>query len=96
LWWHDSQFSTTLASVSSISGISVLGHLPSWCTLKFTACFHVSHNIAHIHDRAANFTNTTFAKRKLAMNTLCKAKTVKTTLSNTHFIQITKSNQDLV
>jgi hypothetical protein len=81
-----------LASVSSVSGIPVLGRPPSWRTLKFAACFVISHSSTHNSGRAANFTDTTFAKREFAVNT----KSVKTTLSNTHFLQITKSNQDVV
>jgi hypothetical protein len=56
----------------------------------------VSHITMHNCGRAANFTDTTFAKPELAVNTLLKVKSVKTTLSNTHFVQITKSNQDQV
>jgi hypothetical protein len=52
-----------LASVSSISGIPILGRLPSWSALKFVTCFLVSHSIAHTRGREANFTCTTFAKR---------------------------------
>jgi hypothetical protein len=32
----------------------------------------------------------------LDMNTLHEVKSVKTTLSNTHFVEITKSNEDLL
>jgi hypothetical protein len=85
LWKHESQISAMLASVSSISGIPVLGLPPYWCTLKFTASFVVSHNRC----RTANFTDITFAKRKLALNTLRKVKSVRTTQSNTRFFQIT-------
>jgi hypothetical protein len=91
-WWHDSQLSTMLASVSSISGILVLGCQPSWCTLKFRACFDISHTCSQVE----NFTDTTSAKWEVAMNTPHKVKPVKTTLSNTCFVQITKFNQDLV
>jgi hypothetical protein len=41
-WWHEIQISAMLASVSSISGIPVLGRVPSCCTLEFTACFYFS------------------------------------------------------
>jgi hypothetical protein len=37
-----------------------------------------------------------FAKWELAMNTPHKAKSVETTLSNTRFVQIAKSDQELV
>jgi hypothetical protein len=84
-----------LASVTSISGIPVQGRPPSWCSLKLTICFDVLHSTVHTPGLVANFTNTTFAKQELALNTLRKVKSVKTTLSNTLFIQITKSNQDL-
>jgi hypothetical protein len=50
----------------------------------------------HTHSWVANFTDTTFTKQELAVNPLHKVKSVKTTLSNTRFVQITKSNQDLV
>jgi hypothetical protein len=82
--------------VSSISSIPVLGRLPSWCTLKFTACFDVSHSTTHTCGQAANFTDTAFAKLELAMNTQHKVMTVKTTLSSTRFVQITKFNENLV
>jgi hypothetical protein len=59
-------------------------------------CFDVSHSSAHTRSWAANFTNTTLAKLELAMYKLCKVKFIETTLSNRHFVQITKSNQDLV
>jgi hypothetical protein len=62
----------------------------------FTACLIVSHSTAHQRGRTANFTDTTFAKRELAVNTLRKVKAIKTTLSTTRFVQVTKSNQDLV
>jgi hypothetical protein len=51
---------------------------------------------AHNRCRAANFTDTTFTKRELVVNALRKVKSVKTTLCNTPFVQITKSNQDLM
>lgn len=38
-WWHDIQISAMLPCVSSISWIPVLGHPPSWYTLKFTTLF---------------------------------------------------------
>jgi hypothetical protein len=63
---------------------------------QVTACFYVCHSTAHIRGRAANFTDTTFAKWELAVNTLREVKSVKATLSNTRFVQITKSNQDLL
>jgi hypothetical protein len=84
-----------LASVSRISGIPLLGRPPSWCTLKFTAWFDVPHSTEHNHGRKANFTDTAFAKRELAVNTLRKVKSVNTTLSNISFIHITKSKEDL-
>jgi hypothetical protein len=43
---------------------------------QFYRLFVVSHSIAHNRGRAANFTNTTFAKRELAVNTLGKVKSV--------------------
>jgi hypothetical protein len=89
------QISATIVSVSSISGIPVLERPPSWCTL--TASFDVLHSSAHTGGRAANFTETTTsAKRELTVNTLHKLKFVKTTLSNMRFVQIPKSNKDLV
>jgi hypothetical protein len=63
---------------------------------ELTACFNVSHRTAHTRGRGANFTDTTSAKRELAVNILRKVKSVKTTLSSTRFVQITKSSQDLV
>jgi hypothetical protein len=45
---------------------------------------------------AANFTDSTFAKRELAVTTLRKVKSVKIAVPNTLFVQITESNQDLV
>jgi hypothetical protein len=85
-----------LASASSISGIPVLGRPPTWCTLKFTACFDVLHSTAHTHGQAADLADTIFAKREMTVNTLHKLKSLKTTLSSTRFVRITKSNQDLV
>jgi hypothetical protein len=66
-----------LASVSSISIFPLLERLSSWCTLKFTACFDVWHSTLHTRNQAENFTNTTFAKWEMAMNTLHKMKSVK-------------------
>jgi hypothetical protein len=43
-----------------------------------------------------NYADTTFAKGELDMNTPRKVKSAKTALSNTHLVQITKSNQDFV
>jgi hypothetical protein len=60
-------------------------HSLFWC---FTQ--HCAH-----HGWAANFTDIS-AGRELALNTLRKVKSVKTTLSNTHFLQITKYIQDLL
>jgi hypothetical protein len=80
---HEIQISAMLACVSSISGIAVLRHPQSWCTVKFTDCFVVSHSTAHNRGRAADFTNITFSKREFAANTLRKAKFVKTSLPNT-------------
>jgi hypothetical protein len=85
-----------IASVPSISGIPVLGRPSSWCALKFFACFDDSHSSAHNLGQAVNFTDTTFAKWKLTVSTLRKVKSLKDTLSNTCFLQITKSNQGLV
>jgi hypothetical protein len=53
------------------------------------ACLFSPHSTAHTRGRAAKFAITTFAKRELALNTLHKVQTVKTTLSNTRFIPIT-------
>jgi hypothetical protein len=66
------------------------------CTLKFIDCFDFSHSTAHTGTLAANFIDTTSAKRELAVNALRKVKGVKSALSNKRFVQITKSNQDLV
>jgi hypothetical protein len=41
--------------------------------------FDVSHSTVHTRDRAANITDNTFTKRELAMNTLRKVKSLKTT-----------------
>jgi hypothetical protein len=65
-------------------------------TLKFTVCFVFLHSTAHNHGWAADFTNGTFAKCDLAVNTLREVKPVKTILSNARFVHITKSSQDLV
>jgi hypothetical protein len=47
-WWHYIKVSKTLSSMTSSmtsnSEIQVQGRPPSCCTLKFTACFHVSHS----------------------------------------------------
>jgi hypothetical protein len=83
-----------LVSVSNISGTPVLGRPPSWCTLKFIACFVVSHSTVRSRGREGNFSDTNFAN--LAVKTLHKTKYVKTTLSNTRFDVITECNQDLV
>jgi hypothetical protein len=89
--------SSAFSSWETASPIKVIIWIPpSWCTLKFTASFDVSHSIAHTRSQAANFTDATFVKRELAANALRKVKFVKTGLSKTLFIQITKSNQDLV
>jgi hypothetical protein len=87
---------SVLASVSSISRIPVLGCPSFQCTLKFTVCFFFLHSTAHNHGWAANFTNGTFAKCDLAVNTLHEVKPVKTTLPNACFVHIPKSSQDLV
>jgi hypothetical protein len=58
--------------------------------------FVASHSTVHNRSRVASFTDTTFAKRELAVNTLCKVKSVKTTLSSTRSVHIAKLNQDLV
>jgi hypothetical protein len=94
--WHGIEISVMVASVSSISGIPVLGHPPSWCTLIFNICFVVWHNTEHNCGQAASLTDTTFANWELAVNMLHKVKSVKTILSNTYFVQITKSDQDLM
>jgi hypothetical protein len=59
-------------------------------------CFDVLHSTAHTHGLAANFTNIAITTREMTVNTLRKVNPVKPTLSNTLFIYITKSNQDLV
>jgi hypothetical protein len=82
--------------VTSITGIPVLGCPPSWCSLKLVVCFDVSHSAAQTHGLAANVTDTTFAKQELAVSTLRKVMSLKATLSNMFFTQITKSNEDLV
>jgi hypothetical protein len=41
-WWHDTENSMMPVAVPSFSRIQVVGHLPTWCTLKFTACLFVS------------------------------------------------------
>jgi hypothetical protein len=87
-------FNAMRASVSGISGIPVLGHPPSWCTHKLTACF-VSQSTALNRDRAGNFSDTTVAKWPCP-RTLRKLKSVKTFLPSTRIVQITESNQDLV
>jgi hypothetical protein len=76
-WWHNIQISATLAPVSSISGIPVLGRPRSWCTRRITACFAVLHSTAHKCGRVANFTDTTSAEWELTLNTLRKAKYAK-------------------
>jgi hypothetical protein len=58
---------------------------------RLFCCFASAHN----RGRAANFTNTTFAKPELAVNTLRKAKFVNASLPNTRFVQITKFSEDL-
>jgi hypothetical protein len=58
-------------------------------------CF-VSYSTEHKRGQAANFIDTSFAKRDLALNALRKVKPIKTTLVNTRFVQITKSIQDLM
>jgi hypothetical protein len=83
-----------LVSVSRISGIRH-GNVRHLGTLKFTACFDISPSTAYACGRAANFTDNIFAKRELHMNTQRKVKFVKTTLSDTRFVQITKSSEDL-
>jgi hypothetical protein len=53
------------------SGISaILEHT------QFHRLFVVSHSIAHNRGRAANFTDTTFAKRELAVNSARKVKSI--------------------
>jgi hypothetical protein len=58
--------------------------------IQVTACFVVSHCLSW----AANFTDTMFTKQELAMNTLHKVKSIKTTQAYARFVQITKSSQD--
>jgi hypothetical protein len=53
--------------------------------------FVAPHSTAHNRGRAETFT-----KRELAVNTLRKVKSVLSTLSNTRFVEITKSSQDSV
>jgi hypothetical protein len=67
-----------LHSDFSIFEIPVLGRPQTWRTLKFTVCFEVSHGPGHTRRQATNFTDITFAKRELAVNTLRKVKSVKT------------------
>jgi hypothetical protein len=62
---------------------------------QFIVCLVLSNSTAHPCGRAANF-DTFFDKRELAENTLRKAKSVKTALSNTRFVYVTKSNQGRV
>jgi hypothetical protein len=49
----------------------------------------------HTRGQAENI-DTTFTKLELAMNTLCKVKSAESTQANTHFVQITKFNKNLV
>jgi hypothetical protein len=87
--------SSDFSSWEAVSPIKVIIWIPpSWCTLKFTACFGVSHSTAHARSQAANFTDNNFANRELSVKALRKAKSVKTTVSNTSFVHITKPNQD--
>jgi hypothetical protein len=58
--------------------------------------FFLSHSAAHSGGLAANFVVLSFAERKLTVSTLRELKSVKTTLSNARFVQITESNEDLV
>jgi hypothetical protein len=51
--------------------------------------FFASLGTEHNHGRAANSTDTTFARRELAVNTLLKLNSVKSTLSNRRFVQVT-------
>jgi hypothetical protein len=62
----------------------------------FICLFVCWFSAAHNRGRAAKFAVTSFAKRELAVNTLRKVKSVKTFLTNTRFVPITKSNEDLV
>jgi hypothetical protein len=91
---HGTEISAMIAPVSSISGIPVLGRPPSWCTLRFSACFVVSHALRTI---AAGWqpSLTHFCQTGVGVTTLRKVKSVKATLSNTRFLQITKWNQYL-
>jgi hypothetical protein len=52
--------------------------------------FVVLHSTAHNRWWTVNFTHATYAKQELAVNTLCKVKSVKPALFNTCFVQITK------
>jgi hypothetical protein len=85
-----------LAPVPSISRIRVLGLPPSWYTFMLIACLGILYSNVHTHFRVTNLTYVAIAKQELVMITLRKVKSVKTILSNTHFIQISKSTQDLV
>jgi hypothetical protein len=73
-------------------GVHSQSDLPLVCLLGFS----LSQSAAYSGGRAANFAVFTFIKRELTVNTLRKVKSVKTTMSNTRFVQITKSNQDLL
>lgn len=42
---HGIEIAAMIASVSSISGMPILGFSPSWCMLRFTFCFVVSHTL---------------------------------------------------
>jgi hypothetical protein len=59
------------------------------------ASFDVSHSTAHTCCRAANFTDTSSAKRELFMNTVRKAWSMKTTLPSTRFVQIATSKDQV-
>jgi hypothetical protein len=54
---HGIEISAMIASLSSISGILVLWHPPSWCTLRFTTCYVVLLSTAHNCIRAATFSD---------------------------------------
>jgi hypothetical protein len=62
--------------------------------VPFLVCF--SNCAANTHGRTAKFAVTAFAKREMAVNTLLKVTSVKTSLSNIRFVPVSKSNQDLV
>jgi hypothetical protein len=83
-----------IASVSSIFGILVLWLPPSWCTLRFTTCSVVSHNIAQNRGRAPTFFDA-LSPNGVGVITLCKIKFVNTILSNWRLLHITECRKYL-